>query len=146
MKTYPTYSSEETKELGKALASEIFKEGRKAKSVIVSLEGELGGGKTTFVQGFLRGAGYKGRVTSPTFILWKRFSIKRSGFKNIYHVDAYRIKDTSELDVLGFKELLRDPANIFLIEWAGNIKSVLGKSRRVKFEHGKKETERKIRF
>lgn len=106
----------------------------------------MGSGKTTFVQGFLRGLGYKGRIASPTFVIWKRFGIKNPRFKNVYHVDAYRLKTSADLDPLGFKELLRDPQNIFLVEWAGNIKSILGKSKRIKFEHGKKENERKIKM
>lgn len=146
MKTYKTSSSEETKNLGEKLASSILKSKPEKRSKIVSLEGDLGAGKTTFVQGFLRGAGYKGRITSPTFIIWKRFGIKNPKYKNIYHVDAYRIKNARDLDVLGFKELLRDPQNIFVIEWAGNIKSILGKSIRVKFFHGKDESERKIKI
>lgn len=146
MKTWNTYSSEETRKLGEKLASSILKSKTDKRSKIVSLEGDLGAGKTTFVQGFLRGAGYKGRITSPTFILWKRFKIKNPRYKNIFHVDAYRIKNPRDLDVLGFKELLLQPENIFIIEWAGNIKSVLGKSTRVKFLHGKKETERKIKL
>ena len=113
--------------------------------------GELGSGKTTFVQGFLRGIGVRKRSASPTFILFRRFAIPRSrasslrGFANVFHVDAYRIKNPREFGKLGFKEILTDSKNIVLVEWAEKIKRSLPQNTiQICFTHGASENERRI--
>jgi len=111
---------------------------------VFALKGNLGAGKTTFVQGFFRGLGLK-RAASPTFIIMRRYSLKRGIFKNVYHMDAYRLKKTKELKVLEFGEILADPQNIVLIEWPERIKNILPKNVKwIIFKHGKKEDERII--
>jgi len=148
MKIYRSHSPEETKKLGRDLArrytrSRLEKNGKNA--LVFALEGDLGSGKTTFVQGFLRGLGVRRKTTSPTFIIMRRFGIKNKELriKNIYHVDAYRIKNPRELLALGFRAILSDPKNIVLVEWGEKIHRILPKSAiRVKFSHGKKENER----
>jgi len=145
MKAYLSSSSEETKRLGEKLAKKIFKSypGKTAK--IVALTGELGSGKTTFVQGFFRGLGIRKRATSPTFVIFRRFTFHVSGFKNLYHVDAYRIKKPKELNALGFGDILKNPQNIVLVEWAEKIKRILLRNALwLKFRHGGKENERAI--
>ena len=149
MKTITTSSSASTKKLGEKLAKKISKTKSQASKVdsafVIALSGELGAGKTTFVQGFTQGLGIKRRTMSPTFIIFRRYAIRRSRFTNLYHVDAYRIKNTKELVVLEFSEILSNPKNIVLIEWPENIKLILPKKVfRVKFRHGKKEHERII--
>jgi tRNA threonylcarbamoyladenosine biosynthesis protein TsaE len=155
---YLSYSSDETKKLGEKIAQKIAKDKtRKCANgaFVIALTGDLGSGKTTFVQGFLRGLGIKKRVTSPTFIIFRRFginsgknirgAIREKNFKNVYHVDAYRLKKAKDLSVLGFKEILDDPRNIVLVEWAEKMKKILPrKALWIKFRHGKKENERKI--
>jgi len=86
----------QTKKAGKLLAEEILKSKPGKKAFVIGLVGDLGGGKTTFLQGFSRGLGIKGRVLSPTFIIMRRFN-------NFYHVDCYRIKKPQELIDLGLK-------------------------------------------
>ena len=160
MKTFQSYSSRETKEFGAALAKKIIASQEalrartrvaSARAIVVALQGDLGAGKTTFTQGFARGLGLKRRMASPTFIIMRRFAIPRSAknptpkFKNIYHIDAYRLKKLDSLEVLGLKEILPDPKNILLIEWPEKIKKILPKETVwIKFRHGKKENERVI--
>ncbi len=150
MMIYKSHSAAETQKLARVFAKKIVR--RQAPSaklknaLVLSLSGELGSGKTTFTQGFLRGLGIRKRTTSPTFIVFRRFALRASRFANTYHVDAYRIKKISELAPLGLKEILRDPKNIVLIEWAENIKKVLPKNTPwLKFHHGKKANERIIK-
>jgi len=147
MKIYQSFSSEETKRLGEKLARKIAKGGARkgAKNALVfGLVGELGSGKTTFVQGFFRGLGIK-RAASPTFIIIRRTALKNKKFRNVFHVDAYRIKKPKELSVLGFRDILKNPQNIVIIEWAEKIKRILPKKVFwLRFKHGKKENERKI--
>ena len=113
------------------------------KAVVISLSGDLGAGKTAFTKGFLTGFGVRSRVTSPTFVVMKRYPVKKSGFKDVYHLDLYRIIDPKELDILGFKEILDDPRNIVLIEWpenGGRFRSTI----KVSITHLPEENRRKI--
>ena len=110
---------------------------------VIALTGDLGSGKTAFVRGFLRAAGVRGPITSPTFTLIRRYSLKKG--ISTFHMDAYRIKNRKELSFLGFAEILKDPNNILLIEWSERMGSVLPKRiHTIHFAHGKKENERMI--
>lgn len=149
MKTHRTSSSQATKKVAEKLAREIVSrqksetDGRKA--TVIALYGDLGAGKTTFTQGFLRALGVKKRIASPTFILFRQYAIRGERYANIYHIDAYRLKKSKDLLDLGFKEILADPKNLILIEWPENVKGILPRSViRIKFRHGEKENEREI--
>lgn len=107
-------------------------------ALVLGLEGDLGGGKTTFLQGFAKGLGIKQRITSPTFIILKKFKIPRKSgippdarnnlnFKVFYHIDCYRIEKPKDLLQLGFKKIVSNPENIIAIEWAGRIRKILPK-------------------
>ena len=152
MKVYQSSSSRETKKFASELARKIAKRTarKNAKgSLVFALQGELGSGKTTFIQGFLRGLGIKKRSASPTFIIFRRFKFRNSdlGFRNLFHIDAYRIKKPRELLALGLKEIFADPKNIVLIEWADNVGKIIPKSaKRAWFFNGKKENERQIKL
>jgi tRNA threonylcarbamoyladenosine biosynthesis protein TsaE len=155
MKTYQTASSEETQELGENFARSLIanRQSPIAGAITIALAGDLGAGKTTFTQGFLRGLGIKRRAVSPTFVIMRRYriishpSLATGRFKNLYHFDAYRLKQASDLEALEFKITLSDPENIILIEWPERIKEILPKNAVwIKFQHRKKENERMIRF
>ncbi|MDO8663367.1 MAG: tRNA (adenosine(37)-N6)-threonylcarbamoyltransferase complex ATPase subunit type 1 TsaE [Candidatus Wildermuthbacteria bacterium] len=127
-KIYLTNSPAQTKKLGTALAQKIIKEPLRKQAVILSLKGNLGGGKTTFLQGFAKGLGIKEKINSPTFIIMRRH-------KNFYHFDCYRIKKLKEILDLGFKEIISEPKNIIAIEWADKIEKILpGKIIRIRFK------------
>ena len=152
MKTYQSFSSKDTEKLGAEIARQL-KVGLKKKgsiqnkqAVVLALKGDLGAGKTTFVQGFLKGLGLKKRSPSPTFIIMRRHPLKGvGGFKNLFHVDTYRLKDVHALAALDFEDVLANPENIVLIEWADRAKDILPKSARwLMFRHGRKENERSI--
>ncbi len=150
MKTYHTISSEATKRIGEEFATALLEKksgaGKETATTVVVLSGELGAGKTTFVQGFFRGAGIKKRALSPTFVIMRRYRLApRKKYSHIFHIDAYRIKNAEQLSSLAFDETLADPKNLILIEWGERIKSVLPKSARwLEFRHGRKENERTI--
>ena len=92
---------------------------------VVALHGELGAGKTTFVQALAASLGITETVTSPTFLIMR--SYKTTAGRNLVHIDAYRVETESELTVLGFEELLHQPENIICIEWAEQIAGLLPK-------------------
>lgn len=88
--------------------------GRKLKpGAVVFLRGELGAGKTTLARGLARGAGYKGRVSSPTFALAHVYKGKRL---TLHHLDLYRIAKGEDAE-LGLDELLADPRAAVVVEW-----------------------------
>jgi tRNA threonylcarbamoyladenosine biosynthesis protein TsaE len=154
MASYQTSSSEETKQLGKELAELLLREKpddmEREGAFVVALSGDLGAGKTTFTQGFFEGLGVKERATSPTFIIMRRHALptppkKKNIFSTVFHVDAYRLKDPSELITLGFAELLADPKNIFLIEWPEQVGDLVPDDAvLLNFSYGEKENERTI--
>lgn len=110
-----------------------------------ALEGDLGAGKTTFVQGFFSGLGTRKRPASPTFIIMRRQGLKKGKFKNVFHIDAYRLKKPAHLEALGFREATASPENIILIEWADRVRSLLPKTTHwIHFKHGAKENKRTI--
>jgi tRNA threonylcarbamoyladenosine biosynthesis protein TsaE len=122
-------SSFETKKIGEILAEEILRSKiDRKRALILLLEGPLGAGKTTFVQGFAKGLGIREKVSSPSFVIIKSFAIpsakknkgKSSFPQRFYHIDCYRLKKAKELFQLSFKKIASDPANLILIEW-GNI-------------------------
>ena len=149
MNNLKTFSAKQTKNLARLLSAEISKKRLKTKgALVIALTGELGSGKTAFVQGFLKAAGVKSRITSPTFVIVKSYKVKSykvKSYKVIYHIDCYRVKKPEELLDLGAKDILSDRRNIVLIEWAEKIRRVLPKDAVwIKFEHSRKENERKI--
>jgi len=112
-----TNSAAETKRLAAALAKKL-KGGE-----VLALYGNLGSGKTTFVQGFVGGLGIKDRVQSPTFVFIRFYGEK----PKIVHVDLYRIDFMEEVSDLGLEELLGNKDTVCLIEWPEKIKSLLPK-------------------
>ncbi len=150
VKKFRTHSSAETKKLGEELARKIAKDGaqKNAKdAVVIGLAGELGSGKTTFIQGFFRGLGVRKKIASPTFVLIKSYKLKTISYKLAHHIDAYRLKKPGELLALGFKEIIKNPENIVLIEWADRMKKLLPESAaKLRFRHGRTENERTIKI
>ncbi len=129
---YLSKSSSQTKKIGESLAKKFLRTS-KGKALVVALEGDLGGGKTTFLQGLARGLGIKKKILSPTFVIMKRFQIPKrktvSQFQYFYHIDCYRIKKSKDILVLGFEEIISNSENIVGIEWADRIKKILPKDR-----------------
>ena len=83
---------------------------------VLALSGPLSSGKTTLTQQILRAMGYDGRVTSPTFVLEKHYSVDYKGFKEVIHLDFYRLKP-EELTTFGWQEYLGDQNLLTIIEW-----------------------------
>lgn len=112
-----TKSAQETQRFGRKFAS-----GLKGGEVI-ALVGELGGGKTTFVQGLARGLGIKERIISPTFILRRDYNGRS---KKLVHVDLYRLEERVEEEFknLGIEDDLREGA-VVVIEWADKLQGLL---------------------
>ena len=105
---------DETRKVGAALA-ELLSPGD-----VVSLTGDLGAGKTAFVQGAARALGVQEPVTSPTFVLVRQYR----GDVPVHHVDVYRLDRVQEVLDLGFEDLL-DPSGVVFVEWGDAIDALL---------------------
>lgn len=172
-----TKSTAETKKIGEWLAARLVRSRASNKcAIVISLEGELGAGKTTFTQGFARGLGTKENPRSPTFVLMRAYSLpppnstfvrgrkkeipfpltKGEGrvarvrgywrFSNFIHIDAYRI-NSRDLKTLGWGDFVKNKENIILIEWGNRVKNILPKNAaRVIFKHAGHSSERLIKL
>ena|SRR3989338_3951750 len=159
-------SGKETRKIAGELALKIMKsptsppsmhkamEGQKKlrRASVITLEGELGAGKTTFAKGFAKALGVKVKVKSPTFVLMKKYNLetrgKRQGarVKYLCHLDCYRARDHRDLATLDLKSLFKSPENIILIEWPERVSKILPKKLiRVHIDHLNKK-ERKIQI
>ena len=118
--TYITESSEETKLLAEKLTQQLNP------GDFVAFYGNLGSGKTTFIQGLAKGLGIQRRITSPTFIILRHYKIEKGLF---YHIDLYRIETLKDLLGLGINEVLEDRTNIIAVEWAEKMGKLLPKKR-----------------
>lgn len=107
----------------------------KTGGVILALSGELGAGKTAFVQQLGYVLGVQEQITSPTFTIMRQYDIDAVGFTNLVHIDAYRIQDKSELGPLRFEELFTETNAIVCIEWPSQLGIELpNKTIRLQFE------------
>lgn len=87
--------------------------------VIVFLNGQLGSGKTAFVQELGYHLGVKGRMQSPTFVLMKKYDIDSELLPELYtiiHIDAYRLEPHHK-ESLSVDEFINEPGTLVLIEW-----------------------------
>ena len=153
-KNYLTNHPAQTKKIAETLAKNILKTKTKKTAQVLSLIGSLGGGKTTFLQGFAKGLGISQKILSPTFVILRKFKIPKSKFniltekglkfKNFYHIDCYRIQKPGEILDLGFGEIISNSQNIVAIEWADRIQQILPKDTIVIKFNFLREKKRKI--
>ena len=114
-KVFTTSSSTQTKKFAEKFAGWVKNH---KKTLVIGLQGDLGSGKTTFVQGFAKGVGVKEKVLSPTFVIMKKYG-------TLHHIDCYRLENSKELLELGWDKIMSDPQNIVLIEWPERVKDIL---------------------
>jgi len=94
-------------------------------ATVVGLRGELGSGKTTFVQAVGRLLHLKEKITSPTFVIIKTYDLRFCAYRKLVHVDAYRLKDSGELKKLRWLEITGDQKNLVFVEWPEHVRNVL---------------------
>ena len=116
MNTYISKSEEDTINFAKNFAKNL-----KIGDIIV-LSGELGSGKTKFVQGILENFGIANEISSPTFTIVNEYN---SPTINIYHFDVYRLEDADEFYAIGGDEYFSK--GICIIEWGEMIEDILPK-------------------
>ena len=148
--TFTTKNFTQTQNLGKKFVNNL------KSGAILALYGNLGSGKTTFVQGFAKGLGIKQKIISPTFIIIRKYNIPKSSIllapqslgdvgnlKSFYHIDLYRIENEKDVKDLGLEEILNDKSNIVAIEWPEKIEKILPNKRiNLYFEYLKDDSRR----
>ena len=88
---------------------------------VIALVGELGSGKTVLTQGIAAGLGVSGQVRSPSFCVINEYA----GSPPLYHFDCYRLRNTRELEALGYHEYFFDPGAVVVVEWADLVRTLL---------------------
>ncbi len=111
-----------TRAAGQALARALLQHPA-ARPLLITLQGELGAGKTTFVAGLLGELGHDGPVRSPTYTLIEPYELHGRWF---HHLDLYRLTDPLQLEELGVRDLLL-PGAVLLVEWPERAGSLLSK-------------------
>jgi len=119
-----TKSAQETAALGEKIANQLI---INHQPLIIALTGELGSGKTIFVQGLAKGLGIKERILSPTFVMIREYQVHSAKCiaHKFFHVDLYRVENEKDIESLGLAEIWSDPKNLVAIEWAEKIKKIL---------------------
>lgn len=119
---YKTANEKQTK----ALAKQIV--GKLKPGDILALYGDLGSGKTTFVQGLAAALGVKATVNSPTFTFVKQYEL-------LIHADLYRLKSAIDAETTGLFDYLGSPHHILVIEWPKVIERWLpAKTKKIYFK------------
>ncbi|NLZ27195.1 MAG: tRNA (adenosine(37)-N6)-threonylcarbamoyltransferase complex ATPase subunit type 1 TsaE [Chloroflexi bacterium] len=114
-----SHSADQTRRLGVRLGAML------PVGTVICLEGDLGSGKTTLVQGIAQGWGSTDRVTSPTFVILNQY--RRPDGMQLYHADAYRLAENDPLDlaILDIEQALEN--GVLIVEWADRLKESLPK-------------------
>ncbi|MEK7111265.1 MAG: L-threonylcarbamoyladenylate synthase [Patescibacteria group bacterium] len=134
-------SAENTQNFGKELWQK-YEEYVGKRAIVFALEGQLGAGKTQFVKGLARAMGIKNEITSPTFSLM-------NDYKNLFHLDVWRVEAEKELEDLGFAKIVSDKS-VIAVEWADRVADIIRRYHEeaiivwVKIKYGKLENERII--
>lgn len=116
MKTITSKSSKQTLALGEQIGKKI------SKGICIALNGELGAGKTTFVQGLAKGLGVSEKyyITSPTYNIISEYPAPPF---TLCHLDLYRLGSEDELETIGFDDLI-DDNHIIIVEWPQILKYI----------------------
>jgi tRNA threonylcarbamoyladenosine biosynthesis protein TsaE len=93
-------------------------------TVVLTLEGELGAGKTTLVQLLGVRLGITERIVSPTFVVMKRYETTDARFDTLFHMDAYRLADEAETAPLRIEDVMATPNSLLCVEWASLVPGV----------------------
>ena len=116
-----------------SLADDFLKKLKKGKrATLVTLTGDLGSGKTAFTQRVGKILGIKAKITSPTFVIQKKYELSPSepkeistSYKQLIHIDAYRLNNGRDLLVLDWDEIMNNPDNLILLEWPERVKDIV---------------------
>ncbi len=110
------------------LAKLPAKDTRAGRATLITLSGDLGAGKTSFVQALARELGVTEAIQSPTYVLMKKYELVGQRFRTLIHIDAYRLKDMGEFAVLRPEEFFGDESALVALEWPEMVEGALPKA------------------
>lgn len=120
---YRSASVDQTIRLGSELLSQ-YQQYIGQRPIIFALTGEMGAGKTHFAKGMAEYLGVSEAITSPTYTIINEYNSERG--VRLYHLDTWRLRDSDELEALGFLDLVQEN-NVFAVEWADKVVALLDK-------------------
>ena len=120
MKKIISHSEAETEKTAFDLARTL------SPGTVLTLNGDLGAGKTVFARGFARGLGVGEAVSSPTYTIAQEYLLPDG--KRLYHLDLYRISSAAAGLAFGVDEFLNDPNAFALVEWPERVGDVIPES------------------
>lgn len=97
------------------------------KAIVLALLGDLGAGKTTITKEIAKILGIKENISSPTFVIMKKYNTKNNKFKKLIHIDAYRLEKEDEITNIGWDSIIKDKDNLIIIEWPEKVLGFLDK-------------------
>lgn len=121
------YTTEEVSKIAQSLLASIVLEKKHNRATVVLLQGDLGAGKTTLTQHLGLLLGVEEKMQSPTFGIMKTYSLEKAEnlFKQLIHIDTYRLEKPQELLTLGWNDIIKDPQNLVVVEWPELIAEIL---------------------
>ena len=125
-------SLDELRLVAQGFLADLIKKVPQEGAVLVGLTGDLGSGKTAFTKAVASVLGIDDTITSPTFVLEKRYSIPEGSmaskrFSRMIHIDAYRLHKGEEMNALDWSATLADRGNLILLEWPEQVRDALPK-------------------
>lgn len=135
-----SYNISEIKQIALEIKRTIDKKSSSKKATILTLSGDLGAGKTTLTKELAKILRVSEDIISPTFVIMKKYKTKDLKFKNLIHIDAYRLNNSDELLNLGWLEIIKDSNNLIILEWPEIVSGCL-KDEEIKIVLGHKDEE-----
>ncbi len=133
-------SIKDTDKIAEVFLNKILKNKKSRRgALVVGLSGELGAGKTAFTQAVARHLGIKNKVASPTFVIVKKYPLKKlKNYNFLIHIDAYRLTNEKELFQVGWEEIIKNNEHLVFIEWPENaMKTIPSGARFIKISTDK---------
>jgi tRNA threonylcarbamoyladenosine biosynthesis protein TsaE len=110
----------------RAIAEEVLTSIKKGdKATVIAMDGDLGSGKTALSQEIGNLLGLEEPIQSPTFVIEKIYELKDQAWQHLIHIDTYRLESPDELLYLGWRDIVDDPKNLILIEWAERVRAIM---------------------
>ena len=141
-----TFTLDQLPEIVTDVIVQMNESSNKQHATIVTLQGDLGAGKTTFTQELARQLGVVEPVQSPTFVILKSYQIHntelvQNRFTNLIHIDSYRLTSGADLVKLDWENYINNPHNLILIEWPEMVADVVNSPDvLIKLEHSDQGT------
>ncbi len=137
-----TTSVKKTQKIAEVLA------GKLVPGDFLAFYGDLGSGKTTFIQGLAKALGINRRIISPTFIIVRTYDLKseNKSFKQFYHIDLYRTSTVNDLLGIGLDQVIKDKSSIVALEWAEKMGDLLPQKRYEVHMSNEGDDKRKIKI